>query len=257
MNKYYIIYIVKVILKEIKYFILLYFFNISMLMIILRNTKYLLLIPVIAILVAAISTDNNFQSIYAQNNSASQGNSTTTSNTTGALDTFRAQGQISSLASDTLAGRTSNSSESTIWVLGGDWEFNVANGNLTNFVADIDMIQVDGKAAHKHTIEKINNATGMPFGSVKATQVDLMTEQPSTKISLVNGNSTMFRGTADLTTNENVKWKDVPVHVAILNGNILNLNLDPGKTEDHFKGLPVFGTVQSIIDENGKEIVKK
>ena len=226
-------------------------------MLVSRNKTYLLLIPLIAILVAAISTSNNFQSTYAQNNATSQANNTAASNTTGAVDTFRAQGQISSLASDTLAGRTSNSSENAIWVLGGDWEFNVANGNLTNFVADIDMSQVDGTAAHKHSMEKINNATGMPLGAIQPLKVDIMSGQPSTKITLENGNSTMFRGTADLTTNGQVKWKDVPIHVVILNGNILNLNIDPGKTEDHFKGLPIFGTVQSIIDNNGKELLKK
>jgi len=207
------------------------------------------------ILSVSVSLNNANQTALAQN--ATSTTNSTTNATGNQIDSFRAQGQISSLASDTLAGRTNNSSENAIWVLGGDWEFNVANGNLTSFVADIQMTQVDGTAAHKHTIEKINNATGMPFGSVQATKVDLMTGQPSTKISLVNGNATMFRGTADLTTNENVKWKDVPVHVAILNGNILNLNIDPGKTEDHFKGLPVFGTIQSIIDSNGKELLKK
>lgn len=196
------------------------------------------------------------QPISAQNNTGSQANNTATSNATNAIDTFQAQGQISSLASDTLAGRTNNSSENAIWILGGDWKFNVTSGNLTNFVADIDMAQVDGTAAHKHTIEKINNVTGMTMGAVKPLQVDIMTGQPSTKITL-NGNATMFRGTANLITNGQVKWKDVPIHVAILNGKILNLNLDPGKTEDHFKGLPVFGTVQSIIDNNGKEMLKK
>ena len=33
-------------------------------------------------------------------------------------------------------------------------------------------------------------------------------------------------------------------------------NVDPSKTEDHFKGLPVFGTVESIIDQNGRELLK-
>ncbi|HET6590045.1 MAG TPA: hypothetical protein VFG45_07780 [Candidatus Nitrosocosmicus sp.] len=225
-------------------------------MIVSRNTTYLFLIPVIALLVAVVLTNNNFQLTYAQNNATSQANNTAASNTTNAMDTFRAQGQISSLASDTLAGSTSNSSENAIWVLGGDWEFNVANGNLTNFVADIGMTQVSGTAAHKHSIEKINNATGMPMGAVQPLQVDIMSDQPSTKITL-NGNATMFRGTADLTTNGQVKWKDVPIHVTILNGNVLNLNLDPGKTEDHFKGLPIFGTVQSIIDNTGKDLLKK
>jgi hypothetical protein len=83
-----------------------------------------------------------------------------------------------------------------------------------------------------------------------------MTEQPVQKLELQD-NTTMFRGTADFTTNENVQWENVPIHITMMNGNIINLNLDPEKTEDHFYGLPVFGTIQSIVDENGKELVRK
>ncbi|WP_148686288.1 hypothetical protein [Candidatus Nitrosocosmicus hydrocola] len=192
------------------------------------------------------------QSTWAQNATTN----TNTTNATTAIDTFRAQGQISSLASDTLAGRE-NSTENVMWVLGGDWEVNVAEGNLTNFVVDIKMTQVDGTAAHSHTIEKITNASGMPMGTVQAQELDLMTGEPGSKIALINGNATMFRGTVDLTTNGNVKWESVPTHVTIFNGNVINLGLDPSKTEDHFYGLPVFGTVESIVDENGKELLQK
>ncbi|MDQ2685878.1 MAG: hypothetical protein M3Y25_08565 [Thermoproteota archaeon] len=189
-----------------------------------------------------------------QNSNITKTNNVT--NATGnAIDSFRAQGQISSLASDTLAGRSNNSSETEMWVLGGDWEFNVADGNLTNFVVDIQMAKVDGTAAHKHSIEKLNNVTGMSLLIVNPLKVDLMTNQPSSKVALVKDNSTMFRGIADLTSNENIQWQDVPMHVTIRNGNIINIAIDPMKTEDHFKGLPVFGTVQSIVDENGKELV--
>lgn len=199
------------------------------------------------------------QPIIAQNatttNPTSSANST---NATVAIDNFRAQGQISSLASDTLAGRTDNSSsENVMWVLGGDWELNVADGNLTNFNVDINMAQIDGTAAHKHTIEKVNNTTGMSMLIVNPLKLDLMTSQPGEKILLVRDNSTMFRGTADLTTNGNVQWSSVPIHVTLLNGNILNLAIDPTKTDDHFYGLPVFGTVQSIVDENGRELLQK
>lgn len=118
------------------------------------------------------------------------------------------------------------------------------------------MIKIDGTAAHKHTIEKLDNASGMPMTVSMLNASDLMIEQPSIKIAL-EGNSTMFMGMADITTNESVQWKDVPVHLSLVNGNIIVLNIDPFKTEDHFKGLPVFGTVELIVDENGKEIVKK
>lgn len=210
------------------------------------------LIGVVAILaVIYISTSNNF---YSENAFAQ--NSTNTTRATGTIiDSFRAQGQISSLATDTLAGRE-NSTENVIWVLGGNWEFNIADGNLTNFVVDIDMTQVDGTAAHKHTIESLVNATGMPMGLNMVNASDLMAQHPITKITLEN-NSTMFNGIADITTNENIQWNDVLTHVTLLNGNVFNLNVDPLKTDDHFYGLPVFGTVQSIVDENGKELVKR
>lgn len=222
-----------------------------------KNLFFAMTISIAFTLAFAFLGNIPYHSALAQNTTQSTNNSTASSNATSAVDTFRAQGQISSLASDTLAGRTSNSSENAIWVLGGDWEFNVANGNLTNFVVDIKMTQVDGTAAHSHTIEKLNNSSGMPMGAQEPLELNFMTGEPNSKIALINGNSTMFRGTADLTTNGEVKWKDVPIHVTLLNGNILNLNIDPAKTEDHFKGLPVFGTVQSIIDGNGKEILTK
>lgn len=216
----------------------------------------LLSISIIATLSLALVGIYN-QSIEAQNNTDNLTNSTLSTNSSNTLDTFRAQGQISSLASDTLAGRIDNSSENAIWVLGGDWEFNVVDDNLTNFVVDIKMTQVNGMDAHQHSIEKLNNASGMSIGSQQPLELDLMAGKPSSKITLVNGNTTMFRGTADLTANENIEWQSVPIHVTLFNGNVLNIGLDASKTEDHFKGLPVFGTVQSIIDKNGKELLNK
>lgn len=219
---------------------------------VLRITLTFCSIFAVCAILSIISGSNNFniETAFAQNSTdatnASNGSS---------IDSFRAQGQISSLASDTLAGRTqSNSSE--MWILGGLWEFNVVDGNLTNFVIDIDMTKIDGTASHKHTIEKLNNASGMPMGGSMPVASGLMTEQPSTKIAL-EGNSTMFRGMADVTTNDNVQWRDVPAHLTIVNGNIAVLNTDPTKTEDHFKGLPVLGLLTLMVDENGKEIVKK
>ena len=169
---------------------------------------------------------------------------TTPTATNNNIDTFRAKGQISSLASDTLAGRPS-SNTSEIWVLGGDWELGVSKGNLTNLAVDIAMSKIDGKGAHHHTIEMLRNATGAVLPG------------HSEQIALTNGNYTDFKGIADITTNGKVKWKDVPIVVHLLNGNIINFNIEPTKTDDHFKGLPVFGTVESIIDQNGKELLKR
>ncbi|MDR4490450.1 MAG: hypothetical protein R2685_06055 [Candidatus Nitrosocosmicus sp.] len=52
---------------------------------------------------------SNSQIAFGQTNNTSATNQTSTQ-----IDSFRAQGQISSLASDTLAGRSDNMSENAI-----------------------------------------------------------------------------------------------------------------------------------------------
>jgi hypothetical protein len=201
------------------------------------------LITMITAITTTVTNNSGFDNIalaQTQGSNNTANSSTAVSN----VDTLRAKGHISSLASDVLAGRPSaNSSE--IWVLGGDWEFGIAKGNLTNLAVDITMSQIDGKGAHHHTIESLKNVTGA--GS----------PDRSPQIALTNGNYTDFKGIADITTNGEIKWKDVPITVHLANGNIINFNIDPSKTEDHFKGLPVFGTVESIIDQNGRELLKR
>jgi hypothetical protein len=213
---------------------------------------------IILSIMAITSNFNSYQNALAQQQQQQQQNSTktNTTNTTSGnqIDTFRAKGQISSVASDFLAGRT-NSNNSQMWVLGGDWEFNVANGTLTNFVTDIVMTQINGQGAHRHTIEKLNDVSGMNVNEPASSMTNMMKTNTHQKVAL-QGNSTMFRGTADITTNGKIKWTKVPVHVALLNGNIININIDPTKTNDHFKGLPVYGTVQFIIDKDGKDLIK-
>lgn len=182
------------------------------------------------------TTTNNGTTIQSKSNFTSSENK---------IDTFRAKGQISSIASETLLGsgvNKTNSSDSDMWVLSGKWGFNVVNGNLTNFNADIKMTMIDGEGTHHHTIEQIKNASGnYTIGSDKKIVLD--------------GNSTKISGFADVTTDGKIKWKDVPITVSVLNGSILNLVLDPQKTDYHFKGLPIYGTTDSIISGTGKELL--
>lgn len=211
-----------------------------------RRSKAAILSYVIislTIITTTVTNNSGFNNIALAQTQG--GNNTAANSSTGInnIDALRAKGQLSSLASDLLAGRpSSNSSE--IWVLGGDWEFGVAKGNLSNLAVDITMSQIDGTEAHHHTIESLRNVTGA------------VSPDRSQQIALTNGNYTDFKGIGDITTNGEIKWKDVPITVHLANGNIINFNIDPSKTEDHFKGLPVFGTVESIIDQNGRELLK-
>ena len=206
----------------------------------------IILSTVIALSLITITTVTNsrFDNLALAQTQGSNNTANSSSTAATNIETLRAKGQISSLASDVLAGRPSaNSSE--MWVLGADWEFGVAKGNLTNLAVDITMSKIDGTGTHHHTIESLRNVSG----AVSPSRSEL--------IALTNGNYTDFKGIADITTNGEIKWKDVPITVHLANGNIINFNIDPSKTEDHFKGLPVFGTVESIIDQDGRELLKK
>jgi hypothetical protein len=164
-------------------------------------------IPLMSVTALTLSANNsnsnsNLNLVFAQTQGINKNNTVNTNAIE--IDTFRAKGQISSLASDTLAGRPS-SNASEMWVLGGDWEFGVSKGNLSNLAVDISMSKVDGKEAHHHTIESMRNATGAILPG------------HSQQIALIEGNHTDFKGIADITTNGEIKWKDVPIVVHLMN----------------------------------------
>jgi hypothetical protein len=193
----------------------------------------------LSIILATTNNNNIIQLASAQTPAT---NDTTSSSS---IDTFNAKGTISSLAADIITGTnaTLGGHPEDIWVLGGNWSYGVMNGNLSDFNVNIIMTQLTGSGMHTHSIDNLRNATG---------EVSPLTN--TTSVMLRNSNYTDFIGIADINTNDQVKWKDVPITVHLLRGNIVNFNMDPIKTEDHFKGLPVFGTVTSITDQNNKEL---
>src|SRR6266496_4049180 len=101
-------------------------------------------------------------------------------------DTFHAKGMIDSMASDVLAGRpTSPLNQSAMWILGGNWNFDVNKGNLQDFKVNITMVMLDGKGFHTHSIDKLSNVSGIAMPS----------STPTPTISLT-GNNTVFKGIA-------------------------------------------------------------
>jgi hypothetical protein len=192
-------------------------------------------------IVLATTTTMNYNNIIQLASAQTPATNDTTSN----LDTFNAKGTISSLAADiiTASNATLGGHPEDIWVLGGNWSYGVMNGNLSDFNINIIMTQINGAGLHTHSIANLRNVTG-----------EVPPTTNTTSIMLRNSNYTDFIGIADINTNDQVKWKDVPITVHTQRGNIVNFNMDPTKTEDHFKGLPVFGTVTSITDQNNKEL---
>lgn len=179
--------------------------------------------------------------IYAlstQLSSAIAQNVTGSSNQT-VIDTFNSHGTISGIAADTLIGsnETMGSHSADLFVLGGNWSLGVERGNLSEFNADIVMTKFDGTQRHPHVFENMRNATGN------------ISPVNSENIALVSNNFTAFAGVIDIG-----KWKDVSITGNLNNGNLLILNVDPVRTEHHFKGLPIYGTVTSLTDQSGKEL---
>ena len=146
---------------------------------------------------------------------------------------FNAHGTISGIAADTMIGsnETLGSHSSDLFVLGGNWSLIVKGGNLSDFGAEIVMMKFDGTQRHSHVIENMTNATGA---------VPPVTNE---NITLVSKNYTAFMGSVDIG-----EWKNVSITGNLNNGNLLILNVDPIKTEHHFKGLPIYGMVTSLTD---------
>jgi hypothetical protein len=172
------------------------------------------------------------QEIFAQNTTATS-SSLSTATDQSPKDTFNASGTISGIAADTMIGsnETLGSHSSDLFVLGGNWSLMVKGGNLSDFGADIVMMKFDGTQRHSHVIENMTNATGA---------VPPVTNE---NITLVSKNYTAFMGSADIG-----EWKNVSITGNLNNGNLLIVNVDPIKTEHHFKGLPIYGMVTSLTD---------
>jgi hypothetical protein len=198
---------------------------------IVKNQSAYLTIPAMIFLFTLFNLSTHTTSILAQN-------ATSTNNQT-LIDTFNSHGTISGIAADTLIGsnETMGSHSADLFVLGGNWSLGVEGGNLSDFNADIVMTKFDGTQRHPHVFENIRNTTGN------------ISPVNSEDIALVGNNFTAFTGVVDIGD-----WKDVPISGNLNNGNLLIINVDPVKTEHHFKGLPIYGTVTSLTDQSGKEL---
>src|SRR5918999_5139477 len=198
---------------------------------IVKNQSADLIIPGMIFLFTLFTLSTHTTSILAQN-------ATGTNNQT-LIDTFNSHGTISGIAADTMIGsnETIGSHSADLFVLGGNWSLGVEGGNLSDFNADIVMTKFDGTQRHPHVFENIRNTTGN------------ISPVNSENIALVGNNFTAFTGVVDIGD-----WMDVPISGNLNNGNLLIINVDPAKTEHHFKGLPIYGTVTSLTDQSGKEL---
>jgi len=123
------------------------------------------------------------------------------------------------------------------YILAGDWNLDVQDGNVSEFAATFTMVHTDGTERHTHDLSN--------FVSSNSTTID------------ISGNGTSFIfGTVDVATDGEPKWTGVDALITIENNNVITLSLATEDTEDHFGGQPIYGIVDSLTDENGNELIE-
>ena len=220
----------------------------------LENTVIALAL-ILGLIFAATASNSSLIPVFAQSNqtsSAAASNSTKMDgNTTGLtasiippMDTFTASGDISSLIFVTQKPinatiNPSSLSDTTKFVLSGDWNLTVNTGKVTNFAAKFIKVLNDSSRWHTHDI--IN---------FKPSNIN------NTIVRLSPDKSASIQGTVDIKLNNTNAWNNVKTNILISKGKVITINLDNNATSNHFQGQPIYGVVESIKDANGNELLK-
>jgi hypothetical protein len=146
----------------------------------------------------------------------------------GKANTFEMNGQISSL----VLGTPPNTKTIDIitvpkFILSGDWDMNVENGNLTDFTANFYTGPVNGAENHTH-------------------QLGNFTVNESTPIQLSPDKSISLSGILDVGTNGNKAWDNVNATVDVSKGRSITISLADEDTERHFMGQQIYGIVKGL-----------
>jgi hypothetical protein len=194
-----------------------------------------------------ISDNNNpgFSAVAQTNKTKTQtvatNNLSTTTNMTkpgsSIQDTFSESGTINSLIYLSSGDNNSTLGGAKKFILFGDWNLIVNKGVVKDFQAKFINVLPDGTRWHTHGL------------------VNLKTDN-ITKIHLNGDNSVSISGTVDIKLDDSDAWKGVKTNIIISKGNIISISLDDLTTGEHFRGQPIYGTVQSIKDGNGNETKK-
>jgi hypothetical protein len=152
-----------------------------------------------------------------------------TSNTTIArTDTFAMDGQIGSLVLG-MPPNTKVIDMTTVpkFILSGDWNMNVDQGNLADFRADFYTGPANGAENHTHQLGN--------FRIIENAPIQL---GPDKSISL--------SGILDVGTNGNKAWDNVNATVDISKGRSITISLADEDTERHFMGQQIYGIVRGL-----------
>lgn len=169
-------------------------------------------------------------------------NETETSSATN--ETTMTTGNMTDSSNATTTTRTTAGNETATaqeleppYVLSGNWSLDVQNGSVNDFTATFTMVHIDGTGRHTHDISN--------FQADNTTTVQLDESGP-----------TFAFGTVDVAVNGTEQWTDVEALMILDRMNVMSISLATESTDNHFKGQPIFGIVDSMTDENGNEMIQ-
>ncbi len=210
----------------------------------MKEISIILTVTATLCLLLGILDNNPVFSVVAQTNKTNMqtsNNPNTTRNVTkpsSIQDTFSEKGTVNSLIYLSSDNNNSTLGGAKKFILFGDWNLTVNQGVVKDFQAKFINVLPDGTRWHSHGL------------------VNLKTDNNNTKIHLNGDNNVSISGTVDIILDGSDAWKGVKTNIIISKENIISIFLDDLTTGDHFRGQPIYGTVQSIKDGNGNEIKK-
>ena len=147
----------------------------------------------------------------------------------GAANTFDMNGQISSLVLGMPPNTKTVDMTTTVpkFILSGDWDMNVENGNLSDFRASFYTGPVNGAENHTHQLSNFR-------------------VNENTPIQLSPDKSVSLSGIVDVGTNGNKAWDNVNATVDVFKGRSITINLADEDTERHFMGQQIYGIVKGL-----------
>jgi hypothetical protein len=159
------------------------------------------------------------------------GQTTTAIATTKPINTFSMNGAISSLVLG-MPPNTKTVDMSTVqkFILSGNWNMSVNNGNLTSFAANFYTGPINGGTTnHTHQLSnfRVNNSNNAP-------------------IQLSPDKSISFSGILDVGIDGKKGWDNVHATVLISNGRTISISLADKDDQRHFMGQPIYGIVKRI-----------
>ncbi|MDQ5863423.1 MAG: hypothetical protein M3263_00930, partial [Thermoproteota archaeon] len=123
------------------------------------------------------------------------------------------------------------------YIIGGNWNLDVQQGNVTNFGANFMMVHPDGTEYHTHNI------------------TNFVTPTPG--VQMVQGQATTINGIADIYTNGTNRWPGANTTLTFTpNAAVMTIMPAPEDTDNHFQGQPIYGIVSGLSGENGTSIVQ-